>query len=287
MRLPLPCTLILLVTVGLCPAVTAAQPSAVSIAPAHHPWGRFEPGAWKLVCVVTETLDEKGLVKERSTTETKTTLMNIEEDGVTLELDVIHEVAGKRIRETQTIKQGFHGELICRNLKVKPARAGQVVIEGLKIPCKVLQLECSAPTSKTVTDVYYAPTRPPYVLRRHGLTSDVEGENTLSETAVNVVCLDWRRTKLPGLNSAVLVEAVNKHSKGTIVTWTCTSPKVPGGVISYDSRELDKLSRVVRRSTLELINYDSEPERERIGLFGRRRAGRIRKLKPPSRYPPW
>lgn len=245
------------------------------------------PGAWKQVCVVTETFDEKGLVTSTSTTETKTTLMQVDQQGVTLDLEVTHEVAGKRFAaEPQTITQGFHGELICRNLKVNQPRPGEVVVEGRKIPCKILQLECSAAASKSVTEVYYSDTVAPYLLRRHSVTSDLDGDNTLSETTADVVGLHMLCKTRPKIRNTTLVKAVNKHAKGTVVTWTFTSPHVPGGVIGHDSKELDKDGRLVRRSTLQLISYGLAPERERIGLFGRKRALRHRKPKSGIRYVP-
>ena len=76
-----------------------------------HPWGCCQPGTWKLVRVVTETLDEGGRVIGSSTTETKTTLVAADRDGITLEIQASMEVAGKRFQaEPQTVKQGFHGE---------------------------------------------------------------------------------------------------------------------------------------------------------------------------------
>ena len=93
-----------------------------------HPWGRFAARAWKLVRVVTETLDERGQVVSTSTADTRTTLVGLDDDGVTLEVQACVEVAGKRFQaEPQTVKQGFHGELAVPNLKLSDpvGRAGR------------------------------------------------------------------------------------------------------------------------------------------------------------------
>ena len=284
-RPPISGTFVLWLMVCLYPGTTAAQ--RTGILPKHHAWGRFKPGAWKLVCVVTETFDEKGLVTSTSTTETRTTLMQVDAEGVTLELEVVHEVAGKQFAaEPRTVRQGFHGELICQNLKVNESRPGQVVIEGRKIPCRTVQLECSAPTSKTVTQVYYSDVVAPYLLKRHSVTSDLDGNNMLSETTADVVGLEMPSKARPKIRRMALIKTVNKHAKGTVVTWTYTSPAVPGGVIGHDSRELDKDGRLIRRSRLQLIGYGSAPEREWIGRFGRKRALRPRKPKSGIRYVP-
>ena len=77
-----------------------------------HPWGQFDPGTWKTVRVTTETFNEQGQVVSTSTADATTTLVDIDNDGVTLEIQTCMEVAGKRFEaEPQTVKQGFHGEL--------------------------------------------------------------------------------------------------------------------------------------------------------------------------------
>jgi len=285
-RLPLQGIWILWLVAALSVGVTAAP--AQEISAQEHPWGRFQPGAWKVVSVVTETLDENGLVASTSLTETTTTLKEISEDGVTLEVKVAVEVAGKPFEaEPQTVKQGFHGGLLTSELNVTPAEDSQVTIEERTVPCKVLRLEFSGSTNKTTTTVYYSTTTPPYVLRRDCITTDAEGENTLSESSIQVVALDMPCKVLAEIKPAALVKSTHKHAKGTITTWAYTSTDVPGGVISYSSKEVDPNGRVVRRSTLRLVGYDLEPNTERVGLLGRRGFFRPRKTteNPPRLFP--
>ena len=107
----------------------------------HHSWGRFQPGAWKVVRVVTETYDDHGALASTNLAETKTTLRKVDADGVTLEVEVGMEVAGKQFAaQPQCIKQGFHGELLSSDLQAEPSQPGEVVIERRKIPCRVQQL---------------------------------------------------------------------------------------------------------------------------------------------------
>ncbi len=300
MRLLASGTVVLIVALGLWPSGSAAQETLIppkgippkgippkGIPPKHHPWGAFQPGAWKRVCVVIETFDERGFVKNTTTRETKTNLIAVDPRSVTLQLDVIHEVAGKRfVIEPQAIKQGFHGDLAGEGVKAKASRPGQVVVEGRTIACTIVPFECTTPTSKTVTDVYYCPSRAPYILKRHTVTRDLEGKHVLRETTVHVVSLDWQRDSLPGIKRAVLVESVTKHPKGSTVTWSVTSSEVPGGVISHSSRELDLDNRLIRRSRLQLMSHGSEPEQERIGIRGRRRPTRHYKPRATIRYQP-
>jgi hypothetical protein len=59
---------------------------------------------------------------------------------------------------------------------------------------------------------------------------------------------------------------------------------VPGGVVSHSSKEVDKNGRLRRRSTLELLDYSADPEKDRSDLFNRKRPNR--RTKPPTRYGP-
>ncbi len=266
--------------VGLCPGINVALGG--DIAPAHHPWGNFKPGAWKLVRVITETLDDQGKVSGTSKTEKKTTLMNVEDDGVTLEINVCVEVGGKIFRrDPQTVKQGLHGERVGEDVKFKEAGTGQVTVEGRNVPCKIMQLDSSDSNGKTVTKLYYCTTEPPYILKRESATTDPEGKTTLSERSVEVVARDMPYRVLAEIIPTTIVKTVHKHPKGVIITWSRTAADVPGGVVSQSTKEIDKQGRLIRRSTLELIEYSLEPEAGRTGLFGRKRsAARARKVSP-------
>jgi hypothetical protein len=257
------------------PVSDAAQETVSAIAPKHHPWGRFQPGAWKRVRVVTETLDEKGLVVSTSTTDTKTTLMAVGENGVTLEKCVAVELAGKRfVAEPETVKEGFHGEPLNENLKALAPAAAEVTVEGRKVPCHVQQLELDGTAGKTVTRVYYSGTVDPYVLRREATTSDAQSGDVLSQTLAEVTALDMPWKVSAEIKKAALVKTVCRHSRGTITTWAVTASDVPGGVVCNTSKEVDRSGRLIRRSTLELVDYGTECEPARAGLFGRLRRPR-------------
>ena len=103
------------IAIGLiwfCPCAVFAQAQDVKLARQHHPWARFEPGAWKKVRVVTETLDEAGNVTSTSTTDTTTLLEFVDADTYSLQLEVTVDVAGKRFQTPpQYIEQGYFGEI--------------------------------------------------------------------------------------------------------------------------------------------------------------------------------
>jgi len=257
----------------------------------HHPWGRFAPGAWKLVRVVTEAFDEKDNIVNTDTVETKTTLVKLEDDGVTLEVEVCVEVAGKRFaRAPQIVKQGFHGEPVSEQLKMKYAGTGTVTVDGRAIPCRIIRLESNTGTAKTVTNLYYSALTPPYILKREIVTTDVAGETQLSETSVRVVALDVQCDACESIGGMSHLEAVSKHSKGSVKASVFSSTEVPGGIVSQESEEFDKDNHLLRRSTLQMLSYGLKVEPERTGLFGGLFSGRRRVVpyrKPPKRQQTW
>ena len=249
-----------------------------------HPWGLFNPGAWKTVRVATETLNDQGQVVSTSTTDTKTVLIDLDNGGVTLEIQACIEVAGKRFRaEPQTVKQGFHGELVGPNLRIKGPTDASVTIEGQEIPCKLEQVECVVSNGKTVTKIYYSSTVAPYILKRESVTTDPEGKTVLSETAVDVTTLNMPVEVLGEMKNVSQIKTVHRSGNGTVTTWADVLPEVPGGVVGNSSKETDKSGRLVRRSTLKLIDYSDSPEKDR-GMFGRKH-GRHRN-KTTARYGP-
>ncbi len=251
-------------------AAAAEQPDSVSRR--HHPWGRFEPGAWKLVRVTTQTLDEQGVVGSSSTSETRTTLMSVEEDGVVLEVQAVVEVAGKHFAaEPRTIKQGFHGELSAAQVQMEPAQAGQVVLEGRQVACWVQEFVFQTPGAKTLVTLHFSDQVAPYLLKRASTTTDPETGETLAQTQVEIIArhLPWKLRS--EIRPCVLIRTTRKHAKGMVVTWALSSSDVPGSVVAHSSKELNANGRVVRRSVLELVDYGVECTTERPGLFGRRR----------------
>jgi hypothetical protein len=272
--------IVLLLAVGLGPPDGKAEPpmNEACIPAKLHPWGLFDPGAWKTVRVVTETLNEQGQVCSTNRADTKTTLVDIDNDGVTLEVQACMEVAGKHFQgEPQTVKQGFHGELAGPELKLGPPADGKIVIEGQKIACKVQRLQAVAATGTTVTTLYYTTTVAPYILKRIS-TADSDKKETIAEVSSLNMPL-WVRAEM---KNGIRMKTVHKSGNSTVTTWADVLPEVPGGVVSSSSKEIDRNGRLVRRSTLELIDYGLDPDKDRTGMFGRKRSSRHHKS--PSRY---
>jgi hypothetical protein len=255
------------------------------IAPKLHPWGRFEPGTWKTVRVVTETLNEQGQVVSTSTTDTKTTLAGVDSAGVTLEVETCVEVAGKRFQsEPQTVQQGFHGEAIGPTQKSKEPVDGEITVEDRKIPCKIQEVTIDGPNGKTTVSFHCSMTVPLYVLKRVSVTTDPENKNTVTETYSDVIALDMPARIQGAMRDCAYVKTVHKTAKATVTTMAVLSADVPGGVVSQSSKEVDKDGKLVRRSTLDLLDYNTDPDKDRSGMFRQKRSSR--RTKTPPRHGP-
>jgi len=248
-----------------------------------HPWGRFHNhrGAWKRYRVVTETLDATGQVTSTSITETKTSLEDADDDGVTLRVESIVEIAGKRLSaEPKRVRQGLRGDWAEGKPVIRNVGASHVEIEGQKIPCRVEEAEIDGPNGKTITRTYYSRFLPPYVLLRESKTTAPDGK-VLEQHSFRVLSLDRPCAIVPQVRRAAWVEAVSTTPNGSTVTRAYTSVKVPGGVICHDTEERDAEGRLVRHSRLVLLDFGTEPEKEEAADFGRvrgrgRRANRAR-----------
>lgn len=257
---------------GLAQMLWAAQTPGVP--PELHPWGRFRPGAWKLARVVTETFDEQGQLTGVTTSYTTTTLQAAEGNGtLVLRVEAVLEVSGKRFEVAPTLsKQGLHGETPGEKVTTSPLADGEVEIEGRKISCKIVQVEIEGRKGRSVIKTWYSASVAPYVLRRYMRTWDPDGKTLASETEMRVVALNVRCEQLPLRSQAAEVLVTTTHPKGKTVTKAITSPDVPGGVVCHTSEEFDAAGRLVRRSTLTLLDYGLTPSRKDTGLFYRLRS---------------
>lgn len=237
-----------------------------------HPWGRFEPGAWSLVRVVNETFDEKGDLVSTGMTETFTTLVKVEDDGVTLQFETSAWVSGKRLdAKPQIVKQCFHGGLCGDNVKVSHLPPVKIKIDGIEIECKVEEASLVDGNLRNVIHTYYNDTVSPFVFKRESDTINVEKQTVVSQTIVQVDALDMPCEVLEDIHSASHYRIVREQSSGArAITLAYMSPEIPGGTIRHSAKEMDINGRVVSRSILELTDFGTQPEEKRIRIFNRR-----------------
>ena len=271
---------IVLAAGGLSLVLTEAKTSENLPWTRYHLWGSFPTGAWKTIRLVTESLDEQGKPTSVSTTESTTSLMDRDAKGVTLLVEAVVELVDKRLTVVpRIVRQDYFGLSAGAPVQVKSVGVTRLEIEGQKIPVQIHQAEETTPTGRTVTTIHFSDQVAPYVLRRETRSTDWEGKKILSETTSSVVALGLPWKVLSEIKQAALVHTLHKESKGTVETWALVCAEVPGGVVCQASKEYDETGRLVRRSSLELVDYDLRPSQEsKRGFFQRLRTKRSQKM---------
>jgi hypothetical protein len=235
---------------------------------AKHPWGKFPAGAWKRMRLTKETFDERG-VPTATVYVIKTTVKAVDDRGYTLLTEQAAEIAGQSLPEgQQETRQGFSGEV--GGQKAEPAEKlgeSEVTLNGRRIPCQVRKVVMNGDgNGKTTATAFYSADVAPHLLRR--------------ELSVEIG---------PAGETASFVHTVKKHPKQSKESMEVWCDDVPGGVVAQWSKELDTEGKLISRSTLELLSYDSgkaaaAPQVIRPRRFDRKRARRDEKMSAAQRF---
>ncbi len=241
-------------------AAVAANTSTDDALQRGHAWARFGVGAWRQVRILTETFDEQGQVTSSSVADNLTTLEKVGADGVTLKMEVTVEVAGQKFPSPpQFVQEGYAGETLGQTVSITPLGDEKLTVDGREIACRSQQIEILGGGNKEVVQISYLPDSTPTILRRKSTTRDARGE-TMQEAISEVFALDKR---LRVLGEAIerrgyRMRQVLKTARGTTTAWSDHVDNVPGEVVAHTSQKLDSEGRLVRRTTLELVDFGTE-----------------------------
>lgn len=236
--IPMPCRtffLLLVTSLGLGQSVLASEFAFDDSAK----WANFGEGSWKLVRVYKETLDDKGTVESVSIDETKSTLVEVTEEGYTIRADVVIEVAGRRFEaEPQYFKKHWHGKNADRSIQIQDTGEGEVKITGQLYPTQVREILVQGKDSKRRSIVYYSDDVAPYVLRMETTGTNVKSEKTSFNSVVEVIAVDMPHRVLSEIKTASHVQtSEQRHSSGEEkVTVEVQCVGVPGWVIASTLR---------------------------------------------------
>lgn len=238
-------------------SIQAAETQAGNLFRRGNLWGQFRPGSWVVVRQGTETLDDSGKVVGESTTETRTTLADNDGRCMTFRVQASLEVGGKKLEgNPQEVRQ---------SLPAAAAPAGpQVVgeetltIDGRKFVCKVEQTQSEADGRRTETKVWTSPEAAPFELRRLTKIVEIAADRILEEMTVEVVGFRQERRILARSRPVAEVQIVHRHAKGQTTARALNCPEVPGGIVSQTSEEFGPDGKLVRRTKVELIDFETK-----------------------------
>lgn len=235
---------------------------APPLSPEDNAWARFDVGAWKKLRVVTEVLDAQGQVTSTSTTDTTSLLEEVTDKHYRLQIEVAVEVAGRKFGvEPRHVTHGFFGET-AENISIfKNSSVTTITVEGKDIPCDVYTLQATEGNEKRVTKIYYAEHFSPSVLRKETTVTDASDSSLIEEVVETVVAVRMPYKVLGEVMGTWHVKTVRTHPKGKTITLSIRNGDVPGAIVAHSSKELDADGHLIRRSTLEVVDYGLEPDR--------------------------
>lgn len=273
------CSIGRLLAIGLAVAGSEACAQTVVIPREHHAWGLFTPGSWSKVRKWSEELDEKGSVKSASTTETKTTLIGVDSTGCDLQTEVTVETAGKRfVAQPRQVRLEFEGGNTGNQTALRKVGDKSWDLGGKAIKCLALESVRTNSDTRVTSRLDYSSSIPPFILRRETLTTNADGKRVLDQTMMEAIAVEMPQKVLTELKSGAHLRTVQKQPNGSTITLEVVCLDVPGGVVAHTSKELDASGRLLRRSTLELLDYgiaeSSETVRRSVGIF---RHSRVRR----------
>lgn len=242
-------------------AVDLFRPEAVPELPARcSPWGRFQPGSWRRQQTTTWTRRDGARIP--NVTESKITLRSIETDGLTLEEVSTVDMGGKRV-ETAPVgtRFDFFQQPIRENTILRADASRNLTVSNRIVPCQTRIYECTTPSGKHRTTVWFSPHIYPYVLRvervlRSRSTDERPEETTLSRSTTEVVetsAFQIRKNK----RGTYRLRTIRNAGGITTITDSFCSRHIPGGVDRETIRELDETGREIRTVETRLINYRS------------------------------
>jgi hypothetical protein len=230
------------------------------IPPAHHAWGHFAPGAWSRVRILSETTGPDGS-KITSIATQKTTLVAVDEKGVTLSVENSVEVGGSPVvSEPQTLKLTFDDLPAAEAGQIQRTvlGPGSVEIEGTPERCTLHQIEVADASTKTVIKRFYSPEVTPHVLKSELTKTDRKSGSVVAETVTQVTARDIPYPLGGKIHSTALVQETHKHTTGSIRRLSLHAHEIPGGLLGESARELDTGGQVIRRSTIELVEFEAK-----------------------------
>lgn len=245
-----------LLVVCLPMAGSGADAPSITIPRQQHAWARFEPGAWSKVRKWLEELDESGNVKSASVTETKTTLVSVDDTGYTVQMDVTVEVAGKRfVAQPRQVRIGYDGATDGGQATYRKTGETNLDVGGKSVRCAILENVRKDDESRIVTTLNYSDSVSPFVLRRETIVTNADGSQVAERTNVEALAIEMPQRISAEVQPGTYMRTVRKLSNASTLTIEVVCLDVPGGVVAHSSKDTDASGKVVRRSTLELVDY--------------------------------
>lgn len=242
-------------------------------------WGRFAAGSWKQAHVVTEAIDASGRVSSTTACDVRTTLTRVDGRHITLRVVMTLDAGGRRFDTApQIIDHGYFGETTDQAARIRDLGKANIVIDGREIPVQTREASIETGKQKTINKFFETGALAPYLLRRETQFTDAANPAANHQEIAEVIAVDKPYRVQSEIRPVSFERVVQKDTHGTTITVDVSSVDVPGGIVSRASKQLDADGHVVRRTTVELVDYGAvEDQAQEAGRrrYRRRRSRRI------------
>ncbi|MDO5555065.1 MAG: hypothetical protein Q4G68_15025 [Planctomycetia bacterium] len=220
-------------------------------------WATFAPGSW-IRTRTTGTCSDG--TNSKSVTETKLTLLAIEDDGVLLRREVAIKMGtASHVKEPEIIKYDFFDMLITPDLTIQEQPAAGLTISRKVIPCNVRCYTKHGDQRQEETLLWYSPVVSPHILQKENRIWSSEPDGTGTRRLLGYSQMTVAKTSSHVRIGNTLgtwrsqTTALNGVSK--ITTKTFYSSKIPGGVLKETSVETDPDGKILYHSNTVLLDY--------------------------------
>ncbi len=233
-----------------------------------HPWGQFEPGAWRMSKTCVETFASNVSSNNITCTENSVTLQKSDAADLTLLSESFLNLAGKNIKtEPRLIHQGFHGLDAAEFTKHKTLRAESLVVDGQPVACEVAEYEFADEKSKKTITLWVNGAREPYIFRKEIRIINLKDSSLEEYTVSEITSMNQQVVALGRIYNGYQTRAESRFPQRTVNTVTLSSVQVPGGVISRVSREKNAKGRMLQVATTELMDFGRNMEEHQNELL--------------------
>lgn len=224
-------------------------------------WSRFPVGAWTKTRTVSQSFENKQLLK--NVTETYTVLKSVEEDGYTLEQKNSLELGNKKLESNPiTRRYDFLQQPITDQLEIQDLADTKLTIDGTVINCKLCKYTVTGGQFKQIITVWYSQVMYPHILQVEAVKSTIPSEKEPEEKILHqsqTVLLDIPSEPSPMNRLAIYrMKTVKKAGGTTSIRTTYCSKNVPGGIVRETITETDRNGIPIRQSESNLEEFSPD-----------------------------
>lgn len=230
-----------------------------------HPWARFEPGAWRRLRVVTESLDAAGESSGVNASERIERLVAVDDETYTLEVENLAPLAGlptpgaveRRHLSLLTDRSADLGKLTIEEAEPANISFGGS-LGGIVVPCRTWRATTTGEGAIEEELLSVAVGSDPAVLRRT-LTTTIGGAPGATVTA-NVSRLDLPALYAERLTRSWHLATTITHPSGSRTERAAVySADAPGGLHSESAADFDASGRRTFWSVTDLVESGRTP----------------------------